>query len=265
MAPLAPGPLLVISNGALRVSIAAQAGGRIAQIEHRDVDHLVGYSRETAAMIAWGCYPMVPWAGRIRRGRFEFGAREYQLPLNLDPHAIHGLGFALPWSVSRHETSVAELTLELPEDERWPFGGFAHQRIVAGRDRLELTLSVRAGRAPMPVVVGWHPWFRKPERVGFSPSHIYPRDEDGIATLPLADPSPGPWDDCFVNENPVEVQIAGQRLRLSSDCRHWVVYDAMPFATCIEPQSGPADAFNLEPYSLPPRETLQRQFLIEWA
>src|SRR5207342_2863174 len=111
-----------------------------------------------------------------------------------------------------HESSVAELTLELPEDDRWPFGGSAHQRIVAGRDRLELTLSVRAGRAAMPVVVGWHPWFRKPERVSFSPSHIYPRDEEGIATLPLADPSQGPWDDCFVNQHPVEVQIAGQRL-----------------------------------------------------
>jgi aldose 1-epimerase len=60
------------------------------------------------------------------------------------------------------------------------------------------------------------------------------------------------------------VQIAGQRLRLSSDCRHWVVYDALPFATCIEPQSGPADAFNLEPNSIPPGATFQRQFLIEW-
>jgi hypothetical protein len=114
MAPLAPGPLSVISHGALRVTIAAQAGGRIAQIEHGGVrSPESATARQPAAMIAWGCYPMVPWAGRIRRGRFEFGGREYQLPLNLDPHAIHGLGFAMPWSVSRHETSIAELTLRV--------------------------------------------------------------------------------------------------------------------------------------------------------
>lgn len=264
-APLAPGPLLTIAHGALRVTIAPRAGGRIAQIQHDGIDHLVGYSEATAATIAWGSYPMVPWAGRIRRGRFQFRGQDHQLALNLDPHAIHGVGFAMPWSVERHETSIAELSLALPEDERWPFGGTAHQRIVAGRRRLEMTLSVRAGQLAMPVVIGWHPWFRKPQRFHFSPSHIYPRDDEGIATLPLADPPPGPWDDCFINHDAVALQIAGQQLRLSSDCLHWVVYDATPFATCIEPQSGPADAFNLEPSMLLRGATLQRQFLIEWT
>ena len=264
MAPLAPGPLITITHGVLRVTIAPQAGGRIAQIQHDGVDHLIGYDKNTAAMIAWGSYPMVPWAGRIRHGRFEFRGHAYQLPLNLAPHAIHGVAFALPWSVQKHEAGVVELALALPEDESWPFGGTAHQRIVAGDDRLEMTLSVRAGQSAMPVVVGWHPWFRKPERFHFSPSRIYPRDDEGIATLPLADPPPGPWDDCFINHDVVTLQLAGQRLRLSSDCLHWVVYDATTFATCIEPQSGPPDAFNLEPTMVSPGASFQRQFLIEW-
>ena len=73
----------------------------------------------------------------------------------------------------------------------------------------------------------------------------------------MADPPPGPWDDCFINHEPVTLQRAGQQLRLSSDCTHWVVYDATSFATCVEPQSGPADAFNLEPAVVLPGEMLQ--------
>lgn len=264
MTPLAPGPLINIAHGSLSVTIAAQAGGRIAQIHYDGIDQLVGYAEDNTAMIAWGCYPMLPWAGRIRHGRFDFQGHACQLPLNMDAHAIHGVGFAMPWKVETHETHAVELSLALPEDERWPFGGMAQQRIAAGEGRLEMELSVRAGRLAMPAVIGWHPWFRKPEQLDFSPNGIYPRDDEGIATLPLTDPSPGPWDDCFINHEPVTLHRAGQQLRLSSDCAHWVVYDATSFATCVEPQSGPPDAFNLQPAVLLPGATLRKRFLIEW-
>lgn len=264
MAPMQPGPLVTIACGRLRVAIAPQAGGRVAQIHCDGIDHLVGHDEAGQAMIAWGSYPMLPWAGRIRHGRFGFQGREYQLPLNLGEHAIHGVAFAMPWQVEAHETHAVELSLALPEDERWPFGGTAHQRIEVGEDRLEMELSVRAGPVPMPAAIGWHPWFRKPERLLFSPSRMYPRDQEGIATLPLVEPLPGPWDDCFINQAPVVLQRAGQRLQLSSDCTNWVIYDQTAHATCIEPQSGPPDAFNLEPTLVLPGETLRKRFLIEW-
>ena len=63
MAPFAPGPLIDIAHGSLRVTIAPQAGGRIAQIHYDGIDQLVGYDEANTAMIAWGCYPMLPWAG----------------------------------------------------------------------------------------------------------------------------------------------------------------------------------------------------------
>lgn len=264
MAPLDTGPLIEIRDGSLVVAIAPQAGGRIAQIRRQGVDHLVGHGESTAAVIAWGSFPMVPWAGRIREGHFGFQGRSYQLLRNLGSHAIHGFGFAMPWSVTRQEAAVVELALSLPQDESWPFGGSAQQRLAVTADRLEMTLSVRAGRLPMPAVIGWHPWFRKPDRMSFSPAHMFPRDEQGIATLPLQDPLPGPWDDCFINHDPVLLELSGQQLRLSSDCQHWVVYDATAAATCIEPQSGPPDAFNLTPATLEPGTAIERKFLVEW-
>jgi aldose 1-epimerase len=264
MAPIAPGPLITIAKGPLSVEIAPAAGGRIAQIVRDGVEWLVGHDEQASAMIAWGSYPMVPWAGRIRRGRFDFQDRSYQLPLNLGEHAIHGVAFAMPWRVDAHSRNHAELSLALPDDERWPFGGTSRQRFEVGENRLRMTLSVTAGERAMPAAIGWHPWFRKPERIGFSPTLAYPRDEEGIATRPLAQAPPGPWDDCFVNEDPVQIHRCGQSLTLTSDCTHWVVYDETGHATCIEPQSGPPDGFNLEPMRLAPGASIDAWFLFEW-
>lgn len=264
--PLAPGALIRIGADALVVDVAPEAGGRIAQIAHAGAKWLVGYGRDNAAMIAWGSYPMLPWAGRLRRGAFEFAGKAYALPANLAGNAIHGLGFALPWRVDAQSQRHVELFLKLPEDARWPFGGSARQRIeVADGRALRLQVSVTAGDQAMPAVVGWHPWFRKPEVVAFEPLGAYPRDAEGIAVPPIADAGPGPWDDCFINVEPVVIERGGRRLRLRSDCRHWVVYDEPAHATCIEPQSGPPDAFNLEPVPvLAPGESLDAWFEMEW-
>ena len=262
--PLTPGALIRLSSGPLTVDIAPAAGGRIAQIVRNDIDWLVGYSERNAAMIAWGSYPMLPWAGRIRRGRFDFEGRAWQLPPNLGEHAIHGAGLALPWQVEERSRVHADLSLQLPEDQRWPFGGTARQRIEASESTLRLRLSVTAGKHAMPAVIGWHPWFRKPDRLEFKPSAMYPLDADGITVRPLRRSSPGPWDNCFVNSEPVLLERGGQRLRLSSNCTHWVVYDQPAHATCIEPQSGPPDAFNIEPATLAAGSSIEAWFLLEW-
>jgi aldose 1-epimerase len=262
MTAFAPGPLLTLARGAVSVDVAPHAGGRIAQIRVEGVEQLAGYSAHDAAMIAWGSYPMVPWAGRVRAGEFTFDGEHHRLPINLGRHAIHGVGFALPWEVDAQSEHHVELSLAMPDDERWPFGGVARQRIDVDDGGVRMTLGVTAAERAMPAELGWHPWFLKPERLEFTPSAWYPRDADGMATLPLAPPSPGPWDDCFVNAAPVVMHRGGRRITLTSDCDHWVVYDAPERTTCVEPQSGPPDAFNLAPRVLAPGQTLERWFRI---
>ncbi|MEN4902207.1 aldose epimerase [Luteimonas sp. TWI1437] len=263
-APLPPGAVLRIGSGATQIVVAPDAGGRIAQIVHDGVAQLVGPEDVLPATIAWGCYPMLPWVGRIRRGRFRFDGRQYVLPANFGAHAIHGFGFALPWQVEAQTCDAVALSLALPLDAVWPFGGTAAQRIEVAPGRIMLTLSLAAGEHAMPAEIGWHPWFRKPERVAFAPAQVYPRDDDGIATLPLAPAAPSPWDDCFPGGDDIVLHRGDQRLRLRSDCDHRVVYDAAPHATCVEPQSGPPDAFNLAPRRLAPGERLTRWFELAW-
>jgi len=266
MAPLAAGPCIVLPRGTLEVEVAPQAGGRIAQIRHRGVEWLVGPEEGYPGAISWGAYPMLPWAGRLREGRFRFEGRDYAIAANLGPHAIHGLAFDQPWQVVERAEGVLRLTLDLAADPRWPFGGRAWHDIVLDDDALRLRLRVQAGERAMPrPVLGWHPWFRKQRDFDFRPSAYYPRDTAGIATLPLASP-PGPRDDCYLNHAPVRLLHAGQSLQLSSECDHWVFFDEQPQATCFEPQSGPPDAFNLRAgEALAPGESIEAAFQLRWA
>lgn len=263
-APLPGGTLHWLRAGRLEVALAPDAGGRIAHLRYDGVEWLVGEHEVGAAAIGWGCYPMVPWAGRIRHGRFTFDGRAFELPTNLGAHAIHGVGFSRPWRLDSLHADTATLSLELPEDGYWPFGGSATQVIQVLPDRLELHLAVQAGDKAMPAVLGWHPWFRKQDRLLFAPTAMYPRDGEGIATLPCAGATPGPWDDCFIHPSELTLASTGQRLRLRADTDHWVVYDGAPHATCVEPQTGPPDGFTLAPNRLEPGQRLALRFELGW-
>lgn len=258
------GPLHWLRAGRLEVALAPEAGGRIAQIRHDGMDWLIGPDDGWPATIAWGCYPMVPWVGRIRAGRFDLDGRTHALPVNFGGHAIHGIGFSRPWRIETLETDHATLSLALPRDGYWPFGGTTTQSIRVEDHRLQLQLAVQADDQAMPAVLGWHPWFRKPDRLIFAPTAMYPRDSEGIATLPRVAPVPGPWDDCFVAEGEIALARDGQRLDLRADTDHWVVYDAAAHTTCVEPQTGPPDAFSLAPRVLQPGQQHRLSFELAW-
>lgn len=263
MTALPPGELRTLRHGDWEVAVAPAAGGRLAQVRVAGMEWLVGPQAGYPGAISWGAYPMVPWAGRIRHGAFDFEGHHYQLPINLGTHAIHGIGFDRAWEVLEHGDTSLRLALDLGTDTQWPFGGRAEHLVSLHDGGLEMVLRVEAGERAMPrPVVGWHPWFRKLDRFDFAPRAYYPRDAEGIATLPLAAP-PGPRDDCYLNDQPVVIERAGQRLTLRSGCDHWVYYDEPDHATCFEPQSGPPDAFNLRAgESLLPGEAVEAWFEI---
>lgn len=245
----------------VRVVVAPAAGGRTAQITVDGRALLVdGDSSSHPSM--WGLFPMVPWAGRVRHGRFVFDGVGYQLPVNLPPHAIHGTGFDRPWRVDHADDTSLAMQISLD----WPFGGRATQHLELSGERLRCELSVQADDRPMPAELGWHPWFRAPDELQFRPTARYVRDADGIVTGELVDhdPDDGPFDDCFVNTDPVRIRSGPLMVTLQSDCDHWVLYDQPAEATCVEPQSGPPDAFTIRPRRLGVGEALHRTLTLSW-
>jgi len=235
-----------IGRDDVEVRVDRLAGGRVAQVVVGGTPLLIGPD-EASGAIAWGAYPMVPWAGRIRRGQFDFDGKRHQLPCNHDGHAMHGVGLTMAWDQTARDDASIDLSLDLPSDERWPFGGSVTQRIEVGDGAVSFEMTVTATDRAFPVSFGWHPWFRKPTAIDFRPVSMYRRDDDHIAVDELVDVPHGPWDDCFVNHDPVAMTIDGVDVTLTSECTHWVVYDAPTHATCVEPQTGPPDAFNIAP------------------
>lgn len=242
-------------------------GGRLAQLSIDGTALLVGSDDigDSTAATGWGSFPMVPWAGRIRHGRFRFDGVDHQLPINFGDHAIHGVGFTSHWDVADVSARSADLHLRLPSDRSWPFGGRVTQRFEVDATGLTTTMSVTADDRAMPVSFGWHPWFRKPSSLDFFPTAMYRRDDEHVAVDDLVAVPDGPWDDCFLNHDPVTLRIGGQTIRVTSDREHWVVYDERPYATCVEPQTGPPDAFNIAIRRLEPGESLTAWYRIAAA
>ncbi|HZM72786.1 MAG TPA: aldose 1-epimerase [Candidatus Polarisedimenticolia bacterium] len=256
---------IVCEAGDARLEVSPRDGGRIRSLTVGGHELLVTSSPE--GPIYWGCYPMAPWAGRLREGRFTFGGRGYEVRPNLPPHAIHGVVFDRPWRVDDERTMSVEL------DERWPFAGRVVHRFELAPDRLDVTLELHADE-PMPGVVGWHPWLRRRlvagdpgVRLAFEARTMLQRDEAGITTGVRVPPPPGPFDDAFTDltRNPVLEWPGRLRLELSSSCPWWVVFDERPDAVCVEPQSGPPDAPNLMPEVVEPGRPLVHTMRWRWS
>lgn len=263
--------VLTLRCGAVEVSVYPDAGARLGQITVGAHPLLVEVPPLGARhAMAWGCFPMVPWVGRIRGGRFTFEGVEHELAINhLDgpepgqAHALHGLGVDRPWDVD--DVSATSCTCSIALD--WEFGGRATHTVALFDDRIVMTLMVESTGAEFPAEVGWHPWFRTPDRLSFDPDAMYERDGFGLPTGALVEPTPGPWDDCFVNTEPVALhydRTEVSTVTVASGCDHVVVYDEPADATCIEPQSGPPDAFNLTPHVVTPAGSLVRTMTIAW-
>lgn len=147
-----------LNAGEDRVVVNPAAGGRLASLVAGGQERLIDPDDDP---FSWGVYPMVPWAGRVAGARIA--DPDVQLEANHGKHAIHGVTYDLAWEVDRSAGNAVELLCRLPA-ARWPLGGLAAQRITLSRGRLELEVQIQAADRPMPVAVGWHPWFRRPAR-----------------------------------------------------------------------------------------------------
>lgn len=256
---------MVISNNSAVLRVDPKRGGRITSLRIHGREVLV-----TAADAAtdWGVYPMVPWAGRLSKGRFQWKGRMLQLPINLHPHALHGTVFDSEW------TQTSPNTLRCSLGAAWPWEGEARSTFELSETGLEWRLEVHSLSEAFPVVVGWHPWFRRNLASGdalefsLDAEEMYVREEDGVPSGALCKPTEPPWDDCFrgVRTPPGLVWPRALRLKLESTCDHWVVYSEPPHALCVEPQSGPPDAFNLGPVEIAePERPVIHTFRMQWG
>jgi aldose 1-epimerase len=257
---------ITLSAGGAQVVVRAGGGGRIGSLRVDGRELLRQGER-------YGCFPMVPWCGRIRDGRFRDGATVHQMPLNSPPHAIHGTARDAAWTVARATADEAVLTYDLAEP--WPYPGRVTQVVSLTPDSLTLTMAIETYDDSFPAQIGWHPWFHRnlggegaqDVTLDFAPAWQEERGDDHLPTGHRIEPKPGPWDDCFGMPGGVDVTLTwpGQlELRVTSREEWVVVYDEQAEAVCVEPQTGPPDGLNTAPRLVTPLEPLEAATTWSW-
>ncbi|MFG2224477.1 aldose 1-epimerase [Streptomyces sp. NPDC048644] len=247
----------------------------------------------------YGCFPMVPWCGRIEHGRFRNGAELHRMPVNSPPHAIHGTGRDLRWKTARAGAASAAFTYDLTDPAApWPYPGTVTQLVELADDggSLTLTMGVEAIGDSFPAQAGWHPWFVRhlgvapgDEAAGGSSSGVRldfdaawqeERGDDHLPTGRRIDPSPdsllrssrgypvpGVWDDCFGMPQGVDVTVTWPgrlELKITSRAEWVVIYDEQEAAVCVEPQSGPPNGLNTLPRLVTPIDPLEISTTWSW-
>ena len=248
--------VLVLTAGPCSVAIDLASGGRLASIRVHGLE-LLEQRSATNHPFGWGSYVMVPWAGRIREGEYSFDGVLRQLPINLGEHAIHGTSYDRPceYLAGGSDWALLGTRIGIESTPEWPFPATVTHLVSLSTSGLTQVLGVTPTEQSMPVTFGWHPWFRrKLERGGAleldvdtADAQRFERDDHGMATLSLVGAGPRPWDDCFLNVGRTVLRWPGAlEVEVFHDAPCLVLYDP-PHAICVEPQSGPPDAFTIDP------------------
>lgn len=249
-------------------------GGRLSSLKIDDHELLVSEdftsNNSAANPMAWGSYPMVPFAGRVRHGILTADGQSHQIPINLGPHAIHGYGYADEWDVQDHPNST-EASLAWAFRSPWPWEGLCTQSFLLEPDRLVVSMTVEA-QEPQPVGFGWHPWFKRNIGNGhdlelhFEAASMYQLDNEAIPTGKLVSPPPGPWDNCFTNlSHGPTLRWGPLTVELTASTDYWVIFTEPEHALCVEPQTGPPNDVNDKPFLLDAGQTASLQFELQWS
>jgi len=274
-APTVQSPVLLTAGDA-EVTVLPADGCRVGSLRVGGTE-LLRTERDGAAqpgdVFGHGSFAMVPWAGRVDRGRWRNGQVSHELPIDMPPHAIHGTGVRAAWSPAAGPTAdSAAFYYDLAAP--WPYAGRVTQLFELTADSLRTTLSVETAADSFPAQVGWHPWFRKqlrPDgataRLDFAPAWQEERGPDYLPTGRRIDPLPGPRDDCFGLPDGVSATLVWEgelSLEITADVDWLVVYDEQHGAICVEPQSGPPNGLNTAPRLVTAIDPLEASTTWSW-
>jgi aldose 1-epimerase len=159
------GPELRLTAGGLRLELSPSVGGAISAFDWVDENGSRPILRKCHSplekVIDAACFPLVPFANRIRGGRFAFGGREVRLAPNMagDPSPLHGQGWLNAWVVEEADKRQGVLSFRHEAGE-WPWAYEARQEFELDERGFLVRLTCRnLSQEPMPCGLGQHPYF----------------------------------------------------------------------------------------------------------
>lgn len=157
-----------LSAGDLSADIHPQIGGGLGGLRSHRPGRTIDWLRPASAEALrnskardLACFPMLPFANRIRDGRFTFASQSIRLPRNFGehPHTIHGHGWQAPWDIVEATSDSARLRFRHTADT-WPWAYVAEQHFRLDEHQLSIEISVtNHSDTTMPAGIGFHPFF----------------------------------------------------------------------------------------------------------
>ena len=263
-----PGPRgqeYTLKSDLLELVICPEDGARILSLKYKGIEVLRQHNEQRKAF-QYGCFPMIPWVGRLAGGDIKFNQNTYHLYQNKGPNAMHGIAHFYSWEVV--EISKDSIVLMYTLGNPWPWSGRVYEKRCIKNNILNMSLKVESNKDCFPASVGWHPWFLKdPKGLGhecLTVSFEADSMEEIVDELPTTRKlavRPGPYDDCFNFNNydaGAKLDYVGDfSIKISSNCPALIVFDKQPDATCVNTMTGVPNDINTNPNVVTPIKPLE--------
>ncbi len=263
-----PGPkgeTYTLKSDLLELTVCPNDGARITELKYKGTNILRTYNEQRRAF-QYGCFPMIPWVGRIENGDIKFNSKTYHLYQNKGKNAMHGIAHFENWQVI--DVDKQSIVLMYTLGNPWPWSGKVYEKLCIKENILEMSLKVETDKDSFPASVGWHPWFLKdPKNTGenkLSVSFKADYMEEIVDELPTTRKlavKPGPYDDCFDFDNYNAGAILNYKddfsINISSNCPALIVFDKQPDATCVNTITGVPNDLNTNPNIVTPIKPLE--------
>lgn len=257
--------VVTLRAGGLEAALSPAVGGSLLRLSLDGTDLMRRAPEGSDDPLDMASFPLVPYANRIADGRFMFDGQDHQLPLNFGdhPHSIHGFGWQTAWTASETDDSTALLVHRHDGDAGWPWAYRAEQHVALTPWQLSISLSVtNIGDAPMPVGLGFHPYFLMDEAttVHFDADGLWLSTPDMLPAIHAPADRLGNWsiatpvagdsliDNAFTGWNGIATVRRGDAVRLTltaSDAPYLHFYRPPGSGFfCLEPVSHMPDAIN---------------------
>lgn len=268
-----PDRLVTLSADDISVVIDLQLGARAVSWTV-DGEELLG--AVSTDPVEFGMYPMAPWSGRLRDNAVVVDGQLHPLPVTYGPWALHGTALAQVAHLVEVDQSPDEgrLSARLDAHPGWPWPMSVVVDWWVKPAAITTSIRVHSHEGSFPVVLGWHPWFRRrlsrgrPLEWSLDATGRLVRGADHLPTGEIAPytTADGPFDDAF--------RATNARIRwpdaLSIDVSSggwFVIYDERPDLVCVEPQNGPPDGLSTGHGTEPTWATVDRpvEFTTVWS
>lgn len=145
-------------------AVVVEVGGGLRTYTAHGIEVLDGYPEYAVCEGARGV-PLIPWPNRLDGGRYEFGGRTWQAPINevAADNAIHGLTGWASWSTLDAGTDFVTMAHTLHPQPGWGWTLDLRITYSLGPAGLEVTLwALNRSEDECPFGAGFHPYFRPP-------------------------------------------------------------------------------------------------------